>query len=188
MNDDEEVKRKRAGLTKILRKHIGNMSHAGASQLIDAYCQTPVVRILPGGSGGGHSRKPRNLRLNLKNLFTLAAEGTLAGATVAGQPWTAPFAALLLWNSVYSRMKRDIQEREASVIWAMWLNREKNKVPKDRVLAMVNAERVNHGRAPLSAKELNDSLALLKEMRCIKEDGKNWLLTESVSVKWDKGR
>ena len=122
----------------------------------------------------------------MRKLIATAAAGTLAVAGAIPNPWTVPLAALVLWDAVCSRLEVDIQEREASVIWAMWVNRdEKAEVSKGHLLALVNSERAQYGRQPLSETELKDALALLKKMGCVKQsepDQSKWWLQEWVSI------
>ena len=110
-------------------------------------------------------------------------------ATAIAKPWTVPLAALVLWDAVWSRLEVDIQEREASVIWAMWVNRdEKGTVSKARLLALVNSERAQYGRLSLSEAELKDAVALLEKMGWFKQsktDQSMWWLQEWVCINWD---
>jgi hypothetical protein len=125
----------------------------------------------------------------MRKLTATAAAGTLAVVGTIANPWTVPLAALVLWDAVWSRSEVDIQEREASVIWAMWVNRdEKGEISKGRLLALVNSERAQYGRLPLSETELKDAIALLKKMRCVersKTDQSKWWLREWVRINWD---
>jgi hypothetical protein len=146
-----------------------------------------LVTFRPGGSGGGRSVKAGNVLLDIKKLIVSAAKGTLAVKGVLLAPWTVPFAVLVLWDDLYSRLKVDIDEQEASVIWTLWMNRDAERcVPKANLLALVNAERAEYGRGPLSEEVLADALNLLCKMHCIQasKDGLHWRVTEWVRVRF----
>ena len=105
-----------------------------ARAVIDSFVQiTPpeaaptiveFISLPSGGRGGGRSVKPGNLLLNMRKLFTAIASGVITTASVIGAPWTAPFAALVLWDRVWSGLNIDITEREAVLLWTMWNNRD----------------------------------------------------------------
>ena len=146
-----------------------------------------LITMSAGGRRGARSRKLGNLALNLGKLVGTLASGTVAvaGITTAA-PWLAFLGALVLWDSIWSKMNLEIQEREASVLWAMWATRDdKNRVPQAGLLESVNAERARHGRAPLSQAELDDALATLSRMHTIEDAHPQWWLREWVQVKFE---
>jgi hypothetical protein len=82
-------------------------------------------------------------------------------------------------------MELQIQEREATVLWAIWLNRDAtDRVSKGALLAVVNNERVEHGRGVLSLNEFGDALASLLKLGCIRDEESSWRLCESVEVEF----
>jgi hypothetical protein len=62
---------------------------------------------------GGLTIKPGNIRLNWRKLFEKVPELVLTGAGVT-QLWLAPFAALYLWNLVWSLSKIEITPAQAA--------------------------------------------------------------------------
>jgi hypothetical protein len=102
-----------------------------------------------------------------------------------GHPWAAALIALGLLESILSKMEVQIQEREATVLWAIWLSRDADdRVSKEELLAAVNDERATHGRGVLSESEFGDALALLLKLSCIRDEESRWCLCESVQVEF----
>jgi hypothetical protein len=163
------------------------VEHA-ASEVIDSLVQiTPpekapmVMEFLTlsrAGRRGGRSVKPGNLLLNMGKLFTAIASGILTTVSVIGTPWIAPFAALLLWDRVWSGLSIDISEREAALLWTMWKNRDhNNEVSEEGLLDLVNSELESSGRPPMSKQQMDDSLETLSRMSCVEQ-------TTSLTNKW----
>lgn len=195
---------KEAELVEMVAKGLVSMDPSAADiaaeQIVARFCsitepESPapsMERIIMsrGGLGGGRSTKPGNIKLNMRHLLVTAAAGTLAlSSLVAAPPWTLPLAALVLWNDLLSKLEEDIQEREATVFWAMWLNRDEqsNTVPKSGLLDLVNAERAQHERPPLSAVEHGDAVRILQHLGCIRQSKRHqeaWWLQEWVRVSW----
>jgi len=124
--------------------------------------------------------KPGNIRLNWRQLFEKAPELVLTGAGVT-QPWLIPFAALYLWNLVWSLSKIEITPAQAMTMHALW-----NVQPATRrfsevealahVNAHVNAYRDTVPAAALSAREFAAVVDDLVKLQCIElADGEVWL-------------
>lgn len=144
------------------------------------------ISIKMGGAGGGKSRKVGNVWLDIRKLVAAFAKTTLSAASIAANPWTAPLAGLIIWDELVSRTTVEVEERDATVVWTLWINRDANAlVAKHALLAMVNEERSLYGRAVLTAEELTTSLELLKKVGCIQEfdgDPLFWWVCERVCV------
>lgn len=140
----------------------------------------------PGGRGGGRSIKPGNILLNFRKLVASVAAGGLTVVGAVAVPWTGPLAALVVWDILWSNLKAEVSEREAAIIWTMWVNREDNGCVSDaELLDAVNSEFKRNGRSSISREELDDSLATLNRMGCIKRsktDASMWWLREWVRV------
>lgn len=136
------------------------------------------------GHGGGSSTKPGNLLLNFRRLVTAVAAGGMT-ATVLG-PWTAVFAAILVWDTLWSGLNVKISEREAAILWTMWKNCDLNRyITEDKILESVNRDLISNGRQPLSREEVKDSLDSLSRIKCIKpvtSIENKWWLCEWASV------
>jgi hypothetical protein len=155
--------------------------------------EEPVIHFVTlsmAGRRGGSSVKPGNILLDVRKLLTSIGKIGLASVAVAVavNPWIAAFAVLVLWDDLYSRAKVDIQEREASVIWTIWIHKNDSKcIAKDGLLELVNQERSNSGRSALTQDELDDALGILIKMRCIAEsrqDSSNLWVKEWVSINY----
>ena len=194
-----------AELTKnILLKHNkeigfnGNSSEASslASKFIDTCMRiTPpekeeivlhLITMQPGGRGGGRSAKAGNIFLNIQKLITAVAGGVITVGGAISAPWTLPFAAIIIWDSIYSGTNIEITEREAAVLWTLWKNRDpKCCVPNSGLLELVNTELAGYGRQSMSDQELIDILDNLVRMKCIKKsksDSSTWWLCEWIRV------
>jgi hypothetical protein len=205
--DQERAKSKREDLLKVvvdrLGVHVGDKNQSDlpaiANFIVDKCCKISapereevameLIVLRPGGGGGGRSRKPGNIALNMRKLVVALASSTLAISGIVANPLLAPLGALVLWDSIVSKMELDFQEREASVIWAMWLNRnERDHVAREGLLDLVNKERQTHGRAALSALELDDACLALSKIGCIKPAKgieSAWWLCEWIQVNFE---
>jgi hypothetical protein len=119
---------------------------------------------------------------------TAVASGVLTVTGAATNPWTIPFAAIVLWDKVWSGVEKDISEQEAIVLWTMWKNRDSaNRVSKEGLLEKVNSELQEVGRQPISEQELDDSVSILREIKCIdtaRHTDAKWYLSERIRVKY----
>jgi hypothetical protein len=141
------------------------------------------ITVRTGGRGIGTSLKPGNMTLNLRKLFTAVATGILSIPGALSAPWTIPLSAIILWDIVWSGIKIEFSERDAAVIWTLWLHKNENKrVVKNGLLEKVNIELSNYERTLMSNKELEDSLEKLKNISCIKDKGDSWWLCEYIRV------
>jgi len=144
------------------------------------------ITITEGGKGRGRSIKPGNIILNMRKLFTAVAASGLAISASIAVPWTTPFAAIVIWDAVWSNLKAELSEREAAIIWTMWLNCDENNcLPHAGLLEMVNFKFTTYGRLMINQQELDDSLEILRRMGCIKRsksDASLWWLCEWVKV------
>jgi len=197
-NADQTAKKK-AELAQMFSKACGcfgdPIEEARASNFIDHFASiTPpqystslsFMKMDPGGEGGAESVKPGNIVLNISRLVTAVASGVLTAVGVVEIPWTAVFGALVVWNTLYSAARVKISERDASVMWTLWLRRDEElTVPDAGLLKAVNAERKKHGQRPLRSTELRDALNKLKRIRSIERSSKDdsrWWLREWVRV------
>jgi hypothetical protein len=147
-----------------------------------------LMTMSPGGTSGGSSVKPGNIRLNLGKLVRAIASGTLTIVGAMAAPWTLVIGALITWDSLWSCLNLDLTEQHASVIYAMWLARDdRATVAKSDVVRLVNTERVARGTQPLSYQEISRVINDLNAMRCIqqsKTDESRWWLREWVRIQY----
>jgi hypothetical protein len=141
-----------------------------------------------GGVGGGSTTKPGNVVLNLGKLVRAIGSGILTIAGAAAAPWLLVIGALVTWDALWSCLNLKLTEDHASVVWALWENRDDNNTfPKSDALDAINRERAAFGKQSLSAMEVNRALDDLASMGCIKQsanDPQRWWLREWVRIKY----
>ena len=125
---------------------------------------------------GGLTIKPGNIRLNWRKLFAKVPELVLTGAGVT-QLWLASFAALYLWNLVWSLSKIEITPAQAMTMHALWNAGRKSRLfAEAEALEIVNAYRQTCGTPALSAAEFSAVVDDLVALECIElTDGTLWL-------------
>jgi hypothetical protein len=130
----------------------------------------------PDPTAGGITFKPGNIRLNWRKLFEKAPELVLTGAGVT-QVWLVPFAALYLWNLVWSLAKIEITPAQAMTMHALWNAGERAKpFAESEALKIVNAFCQTCGSAPLSASDFAKVVNDLVALDCIElTEGTIWL-------------
>ena len=179
----------------VLRKSGINQAELSAAEVVQEFADVTappeeweLIVMDPGGRGGGSTRKPGNVILNLGKLVRAIASGTLAITGAMEAKWTLMVAALFTWNELWSSLSIEIGEDVACVAWALWISRDdSNTVAKAEVSQAVTCERQRFGRQPLSAKEVEYALRDLVRMRCIKQsvnDPERWWLREWVNIKY----
>lgn len=147
-----------------------------------------LITLDRGGIDGGTSTKPGNILLNMRKLVATLAGGALTIVGSTHSPWTLLLGALVVWDSIYSGSQVALSEREAAIVWTMWLKSDdKQTIPHAQLLPLVNDHLERHGRGRISPEQLADSLRILERMRCIQRSGTDpsrWWLREWVSVKY----
>lgn len=143
-----------------------------------------LILVNRAGRGGARSSKPGNIRFNLRALTDALATGTLGVAGVEAAPYLIPLVALVFWNAIWRGMNVELTEREAAVVYVMWMCKDaRQEVPSSGLLQKVNDHLGKYGRSPLSAPDLHDALGQLERIRCIKKSSDspgNWWLREWV--------
>lgn len=138
------------------------------------------------GRGGAVSTKPGNIVLDLRKLAVSLAGGVLTFAGIGQSPWMAFLAALVVWDSLWSGLKVAISEREAIVVWTMWLDADDgDTVPRSTLRRRVNEELEGSGKPSMASADFEQALATLLKMRCIErsqKDDTRWWLREWVSI------
>lgn len=172
---------------------------AAATAVVDAFIMsiTPpekpevrfeMVTMRSGGVGGATSVKPGNLRLSLRKLVEALASGVLTAVGAASSPFLILLAAIVIWDRIWSELSIDLCERDAAVLWTLWINRDKKSyVSAPGLLDLVNSELRRHSQNPITAAELDASLATLQRMRCIEKSDaypSAWWLREWVGVSY----
>ena len=129
------------------------------------------------GSRGGRSRKPGNIKLNFGNLVELVPDIALTAAGAAGSSWLLPFAALSIWNKLWSKANIELSQKHAVTIYALWKNRNhENKISEEsgykKAVSIFEALEI----AAPSNREYTNIISDLSDMKCIElEGGIIWL-------------
>jgi hypothetical protein len=128
------------------------------------------------------SRKPGNIVLNWRKLIDLVPDTALAGlgaatGSTAVLPWAIPLAGLYIWNKVWRAAEEKLTEVEASIVLALWKNRNPDhKVIEADGFTYTNTLRTNVGQSPLTLGQYTEGVTRLARIECVEiEDGVIWL-------------
>jgi hypothetical protein len=130
------------------------------------------------GVGGGNTIKPGNIFLNWKKLLLDGVEHYLTIAGAIATPYLIPFAALVVWNKVWSLRKIEISENHAIVLSALWdIRNDKNIVDASNRLDLVNTHFAQFTKKQVSLDEYNSIIDDLYKMQILElnRDGTIWL-------------
>ena len=154
----------------------------------DEASTTELVTMGPGGVRGMISRKPSNVRLNVKKALDFALSSVIGAAGAAGLqlPYPGAWVALYLLNRVAEPFEFTLDEQHAAVLWTLWVNRDKNtrRLARDGLLDLVHVEQKDYGRSPMSQDELDDRLAELKRIGSIELTSDLVTVRERVAVRF----
>ena len=144
-----------------------------------------LVTMAPSGRGGGRSSKAGNIKLNIRSLFEAVSSGVFTVISAAQAPWALPFAAILLWNSIWRNMQVTLSEAEAVTLWVMWQVKDSNKNVKiEDIKPAIDIHANKYGRPTLSNADINYALKNLNVIGCIKpakSASDMWWLCEWIS-------
>lgn len=159
-------------------------------QIIPPICELSshkAISIHEGFVGGARSTKFGNIKLNLDKLCVLSYESVFPIVAATHTPWLIPFAALMIFNKLWSLQNIQITEREAIVIWVMWNKRDQKdcSIKTEEVLDLVNTELSSYARPQMTPQEFEIVIRNLEKMRCIEESKENkWHLLEEVQINY----
>lgn len=144
-----------------------------------------MITMRPSGRGGGQSTKAGNIRLNVGSLFNAVAGGVFTVISAAQAPWAIPFAAILLWNSMWNSVKVDLTENDAVTLWAMWQVKDVNKlVSEEDIKGAVDRHAEKYQRSTLSEADIKFAIQNLSAIGCIERPGNDpskWWLCEWIA-------
>jgi hypothetical protein len=130
------------------------------------------------GRGGGRSVKAGNIRLNISKLFEAVSAGVFTTISVAAAPWAIPFAALLLWKSLWNVAEVPLSESEIVVLWTLHKMKNLMKVvteDEEAILQEVNAHLSKYDREHISRGDLRHALSNLLRIDSIERTRDNAL-------------
>lgn len=130
------------------------------------------------GPNTGASRKGTNLFLNWRKLIETTPDVSMATVgAVTGPHLLIPFAALYVWNILWKATDEKLSEVEASVILALWQNRDsRNRIGEDLGFSATERLRGQSALSPIPRATYNRAVNKLAQMDCVVlEDGDIWL-------------
>ncbi|MGI2914296.1 hypothetical protein [Vibrio alginolyticus] len=121
------------------------------------------------GRNGGKSVKLGNIRLNMRNLIEAISAGVFTTLSVNDQQWAIPFAAALLWNSLWKNLEVELTSSEVVVLVTLHKVAEKKVVnlPERDLLERVNQRMDMYEMPQLSSKDLKFALKQLSAINSI---------------------
>jgi hypothetical protein len=98
-----------------------------------------------------------------------------------------PLAGLVVWGKVRSLVDVRLDERHAAVMWTLWTNKNaENCIDPSKALGNVNEELQRYGRPVMNGEELDETLADLERIGCVKKvDDCRLLVEEGVKVTYE---
>lgn len=152
--------------------------------------EMPVMQMLTMDSlrnfNQGHSIKPGNIRLNIRNLIDAIPSVVEMTVSIAVDiPILQVCATLNIWKTFKNIITVEITKDQAFVIAALWKNCNANhKIDLDAGYEAVNALFNKYGEAKMSMTKYHQIIDSLIELKCIKlENGVIWL-REWISKKY----
>lgn len=101
----------------------------------------------------------------------------LAGAGATEARWLIPFAALYIWMKLRKVATVDIEEKDAFVLYSLWLHRnERKRIPEDEAFLKTESLATQHGVPSLTRERFDQAINRLLSLGCIElDDGDIWL-------------
>jgi hypothetical protein len=194
--DNAAMERKRAELIGDVSKLLDPKDAKLAESIVDHFCRMSppmdpplsmsLITIDHGGRGGGQSRKPGNLSLNWKRLRGEFGDIVINTAGAVAVHWLIPFAALSIWNKLWTHATIELTKEQAASICAMWHRcDDKHQITRQAAFAETNILSGVFHWPPLSDEAFTNILIDLKLLECIEVTGETIWLREWVQTKYD---
>lgn len=195
-SDTEALTAKRSELVANIAEILSADDTTLAERIVDAFCsltppqQPPVLMtytvLRSGGYQGGYSRKPGNLWLNWKSLIRSLGDVVLTVGGAVATPWLIPFAALSLWNTVWTNAKVDLSREQAAALCAMWYRAdEENNISRSMALQETNALFTVYKWSLLNIHGFNHLLRELEDLDCVEVNDDSVWLREWVKTSYE---
>jgi len=139
------------------------------------------------GRGGGRSVKAGNIRLNIGKLLEAVSSGVFTIVSVNTSPWAIPFAAILLWRSLWKTVEIDITEIEVVVLINLHRLKNNKKIVEkslEEILAEVNKTVGKYERPNISKSDLSNALKQLESIDSIDKNNDGWFIREWVKISY----
>ncbi len=141
------------------------------------------------GRGGGRSRKPGNIRFNMGKLVEAVSAGVITAVGAIQAPITIPFAALVLWNSIWRCVDVELSEADAALVYVMWMHQESDRYVAEQGLQQkLNDHLEKYGRQSMSEYDMKHSMEKLEKIGSIKKAKKHgdyWQLCERIKPEYN---
>jgi len=171
------------------RVQVDRVAHVLGERLLGWEPQSPItsgfrtVKLAIGGQGQASSTKLSNASLRLGECLEAVAGGVLATAAASAHPWTIALAILVAVQAVRKALTVQIDERTATVLWSIWVNRDEAcGISAGSALLVVNEERVKQGHVALTQSQFDDAMSQLVTLGCVqaRSDGSGWAISEKI--------
>lgn len=143
-----------------------------------------LLSIPENGAGRGVSRKIKNISLNWKKLLVEGSDSILIVAGATAFPVLIPLAALVAWNKLYSLMDIEINELHATLLFAMWSDKNNEKpFKKETILNITNLQLIKQNKNAVVMSKISTLLDDLILIECIiKTSDDEYLLQEKINI------
>lgn len=184
--DQDALEKKRNELVAIAFSVLADRSLA--SDVVESLCRLsppqdpPVIFEMIStrsmGASGGSSRKPGNILVSIGNLAGDFGDIGLTVAAGATDRSLIPLAALAIWSKVWARSKIELTRDQATLAYAMWVNREPgNLISIDEAREMHRLVCKSQGLPNPTDETFNAALSALTSIGSVEshKSGKIWL-------------
>jgi hypothetical protein len=153
--------------------------------LVTGYITEPNEVLGQAKISGGICLKPGNIQLDLGRLLRL-------GPPVLKTIHEKTLASILLLASALAEIalsvKRNLSVNQVIVFRAMWeLGGELRGLPEAEILRRANQDLESQGSASLGESDLQTTLMILSELKCIETDAaepRSWKVVEEINYKY----
>ncbi|PCI45227.1 MAG: hypothetical protein COB41_02280 [Proteobacteria bacterium] len=137
------------------------------------------------GRGGGKSVKKGNIRLNMGTFIEALSAGVFTAVSAAVAPWAVPFAAVLLWRSLWKSAEVPLTQNEVVVLIVLHQMKDGKVVKKSdsEILKKVNERLEKYDLSSITTGDLKFALKNLEKIESIeKMENDDWFIREWVRV------
>lgn len=115
---------------------------------------------------GGQSTKPGNIKFRPKKIIEITSSGALTVGSAVSMPLLAPFAAVLLWASIWRGFSIDLSTETAFVYYVIWEHGERGSLISENELPELVEEQIRQENIELHITEddINKAISELKRI------------------------
>jgi len=184
----DRLEEKRDELIEVALTALDGSDYELAEQLVNSLCRLsapldpPIViemiTVHSRGARGGQSRKSGNILINWAAFIRTFGDIGLSIAAGVAEHRLIPFAALVVWDKVWSNAKIKLSPEHATLLYSMWLSRkEGNTTSRSEAFEMGKLVFRQHGFNELDEDVCQNLLNDLVGLECIEFKTSNtiWL-------------